>query len=95
MAERYRIATCPNMLWSKRESQINAWRGTELGKTATAMGLEPFEQMVKTPPPMAPYDFTFMPTKEICLMVTDEEYMLLKMKHSKWHECWKVGDARN
>lgn len=95
MAERYLIATCPDMSWGHGETVVAGWLKTKLGNTAVALGLEPFEQFVEVSPPVVPHEFTYEPANEVCLMVTDEEYMLLKMKHSKWHECWKVTRARD
>lgn len=95
MVERYWIGTCPDMSWDyelpggKRKSHRSAWLETELGMTATSMGLKPRGKRVLGPTSPEGKEKPYVEYYE-CLRVTDDEYMLLKLKHPKWFETWRI-----
>ena len=83
------------MGWSVKgnaaKNRLKAWCKTPLGKTAALLGLKPkvMWAMGRGDPSGK---WTIKPSFQeyLCLYVNDEEYMLLKMKHDRWYECWRL-----
>jgi hypothetical protein len=61
--------------------------------TATRLGLEPVERRVlgpEDPKPPAWKNEERHPREYYCLYVNDDEFMLLRIAHPKWHDVFRI-----